>query len=264
MSNRALDSNNALEAALGRAADRPRFLTGPAPDADAGRAAMNFAAIEAELDAPPAPRLARVLRAVGVPDRTVPLITATPGLRRSWLISVVVAILFAVNAATTSTAEGVERITAFLTVAPLVPLLGVALAFGPGVDPTHDTAVAAPIDGFRLFLIRSVTVLSASSLLLLAGAGLVPAGGAYRFAWLLPALAVTTVTLALATRLDPRVAAGIVAVGWLFVMLVANNRADATGAFGAGLQVTSLVVAAVGAAVFVQQRRRLDVVSSEP
>ena len=258
-------TTNALEAALERAAERPRFLAGPGvttPDAD--RAGLNLAAIEAELDAPPAPRLARVLRSFGVPDRTVPLITATPGLRRSWLISVVVALLFAINAASTSTAEGVERITAFLTVAPLVPLLGVALAFGPGVDPTHDTAIAAPIDGFRLFLIRSITVLSASSLLLIGGAALVPDGGAYRFAWLLPALAVTTSTLAPATRFDPRVSAGAVAIGWLFAMLIATNNADAAGAFGAGLQLTSLAVAVVGAAVFVRRRRRLDLVTAEP
>lgn len=257
-------SDNALEAALGRAADRPRFLAGSASTDDVGRAAANLRAIEAELDAPPAPRLARALRAIGVPDGTVPLITATPGLRRSWLISVVVALLFAVNAASSSTADGVERITAFLTVAPLVPLLGVALAFGPGVDPTHDTAIAAPIDGFRLFLIRAITVLTASSLLLLAAAALVPAGGAYRFAWLLPALAVTTVTLALATRFDPRVAAGAAAIGWLFVMLVATSRTDTAGAYGAGLQVSSLIVAVVGAAVFVHRRRRLDLVTDAP
>lgn len=258
-------SPNTLEAAFERASERPRFLAGPdAPPADTRRSELNFAAIEAELDAPPAPRLARVLRALGVPDRTVPLITATPGLRRSWLVSVLVALLFAINAAASSTADGVERITAFLTVAPLVPLLGVALAFGPGVDPTHDTAVAAPIDGFRLFLIRSVTVLAASTLLLIGGAALVPDGGAYRFAWLLPALAVTTATLALATRFDPRVAAGGVAVAWLLAMLIATNRAGAEGAFGPGLQVASLVIALVGATVFVQRRRRLDLVTAEP
>lgn len=257
-------SDNALEAALERAAERPRFLAGEGPAPDSVRVAMNFSAIESELDAPPAPRLARALRALGVPDRTIPLVTATPGLRRSWLISVVIAMLFALNAASTSSADGVDRITTFLTVAPLVPLLGVALAFGPGVDPTHDTAIAAPIDGFRLFLIRSLTVLSASSVLLLLTAGLVPDGGPYRLAWLLPSLAVTTVTLALATRFDTRLAAGGVAIGWLIAMLVATSRAEPAEAYGTTLQISSSLVALVGAIVFLQRRRRLDVITDAP
>ncbi len=47
----------ALEAALARAAERPRFLADAAPPVDAGRLAANFAGIEAELDAP-RPRVA--------------------------------------------------------------------------------------------------------------------------------------------------------------------------------------------------------------
>lgn len=260
-----MSEHNALEAALGRAAERPRFLAGAeaaaGPGPDLHRVAANFAAIEAELDAPRPPRLARILRLLGVGDTTIPLVTATPALRRSWIIAVVVAVLFALNAAASSSASGAEGILAFLTVAPLVPLLGVALAFGPGVDPTHDVAVAAPVDGFRLFLIRAMTVVGASCVFLLLTSWAVPTGGWYRVAWLIPALAVTMVTLAFSTRFDPRIAAGGVAIAWLTIVLVLTNQADAAAAFGLITQLISFAVAAIGFVMFAHHRRRLDTIS---
>lgn len=259
-----MSTENPLEAALGRAGARPRFLAGPdatGPGPDLHRVSANFAAIEAELDAPRPSRLARVLRRVGVADTTVPLITATPALRRSWIVAVLLAVLFALNAASSSTGDGADRIVGFLTIAPLVPLLGVALAFGPGVDPTHDVSVAAPVDGFRLFLIRAVTVVTTSCVVLSLVAWTVPEGGWYRIAWLLPALAVTALTLALSTRFDPRVAAGVVAAGWLSIVLVTSNQADAAATFGPVMQLTSAAVAVIGLVLFAHYRRRLDTLS---
>lgn len=258
------DPINPLEAALGRAAERPRFLAGAdaaGPGHDLHRVAANFAAIESELDAPRPPRLARFLRRFGVADTTIPLITATPALRRSWIIAVIVAVLFALNAATSSTQSGADSIVTFLVVAPLVPLLGVALAFGPGVDPTHDVTVAAPIDGFRLFLIRAITVVVASCGVLFVTSWLVPTGGWFRIAWLLPAFAVTAVTLAVSTRFDPRVAAGGVAIAWLLIVLFANGQGSVATTFGPAMQTGSFLIAGTAMAVFARDRRRLDTMS---
>ena len=253
-----------LETALGRAADRPRFLAGGAPEHDvsAARLDANFAAIEAELDAPAPSPLARLLRRLGVGEGTVPLVTATPALRRSFVVAVLLAVLFAVSAANSSTsADGVDRIVVFLTMAPLVPLAGVALAFGPRVDPTHEVALAAPIDTFRLFLIRATTVVAASSLVLLLASALVPAGGPHRVAWLLPSLATTATTMALSTRFDPRIAAGAVAAAWLLIVTVSVSAAAAAATFGPTMQVVSLFTTAIGAVAFARRRRRLDTVS---
>jgi len=253
-----------LEAVLTRAGRRPRFLAGRDQTNQPERTELNFAAIEAELDAPRPSRLARLLARLGVDDRTIPLITATPALRFSWLGSVSLAILFAVNAANTSNAVDIDRITAFLTIAPLIPLLGVAMAFGPSVDPTHETAVAAPIDGFRLFLVRGLTVVTASSAIMLVGSAFVRSGGYYRLAWLLPALAVTSLSLALSTRFDPRVAAGAVASGWLILVMALTNATDTAGAFGATVQIGSAAVAIAGAVAFGRRRRGLDHLSVHP
>jgi hypothetical protein len=144
---------------------------------------------------------------------------------------------------------------------PPAPLAGVALAFGPKVDPTHEVALAAPIDGFRLFLVRALTVVGASTLVLLLASLLVPTGGAHRVAWLLPSLAATSVTMALATRFDPRLAAGGVAVAWIAVVTISVAAVDAAATFGPTMQVLSLFATAAGAVGFTRRRRRLDAIS---
>lgn len=250
-----------FDAAMARATERPRLLAGAEPVADPARLAANLAAVEAELDAPAPSPLARILLRFGVGEGTVPLVTATPALRRSWIIAVLVAVLFALSAAGNNTGDGVERIVVFLTLAPLIPLAGVALAFGPAVDPTHDVAVAAPIDGFRLFLVRAMTVVGASTVVLLVVSMLVPAGGTHRVAWLLPALATTSLTMALATRFDARLAAATVAAAWLVIVTVAVGASDAAAAFGPTMQVLSMFVTAAAGVGLFQRRRRLDLVS---
>jgi len=251
-----------FDTAMMRAAGRPRFLAGSnTADPPPERLAANFAVVEAEIDAPDPRLLARLLLRFGVSEGTVPLVTATPALRRSWVAAVVVAVLFALSAASSNTGEGVDRIVIFLTMAPLIPLIGVALAFGPRVDPTHEVALAAPIDGFRLFLIRALTVVGASTVALLIVSLLVPSGGTHRVAWLLPALAVTTITMALSTRFDPRVAAATVAAAWLVIVTVAVSATDAAAAFGPTMQVLSMLVGGAGAVGLVRRRRRLDVMS---
>lgn len=251
-----------LETALGSACDHPRLLAGYSDTTvDADRLASNFAAIEAELDSPPPGFLARLLKQFGVQDRTIPLVTATPALRRSWIISVVVALLFAINAASSSAGSGADRIVVFLTIAPLVPLLGVALAFGPAVDPTHEVAIAAPMDGFRLFLVRAITVFTASTAMLLLGSLMVPSGGLSRIGWLLPALATTAITMAVSTRLDPRVAAGGVGSLWIVLVVIVSQAADPSAMFGPFTQVASALVTIAGLMAFARERRHLDQLS---
>ena len=251
-----------LETALVRAGQRPRFMAGDT-SMDPHRLVANRIAVEVELDASRPTRLARLLARVGVAEGTIPLITATPALRRSWLAAIVVALLFAVSAASNSTAEGAERIVTFLTIAPLVPLLGVALAFGRGVDPTHELVLAAPMDAFRVFLVRAATVMSTSTVILLIVSLLVPDGGAARVAWLLPALAATAVTTALATRFEPRLAAGVVAAAWVSIVVVVSQATDPAAMFGPATQLVCLALAVAGGVVFHRRRLRIDTIAVE-
>lgn len=249
-----------LTSALELASATPeRFVGHAAVEPD--RLVENRFVIDALLDAPAPSRLERVLRRVGVADLTVPLVTATPALRRGWLAAVGVASLFALSAARNSTAEGFDRLQLFLAVAPLVPLLGVALAFGPSSDPAHETVVAAPVDAFRVFVIRATTVLAASIVAMAVVTVLLPGEGVARVAWLLPALAVTSAASALSTRLDTRVASAVVAAVWLAFVVVVTSASSAEATFGAGVQWTSALITAVGVAIVVTRRRSFDVLA---
>ncbi len=249
-----------LTTALEAAAANPDRFAGDAV-VDRSRLVENRFVIDALLDAPAPSRLERVLRRFGVADLTVPLVTATPALRRGWLAAVGVASLFALSAARNSTADGFDRLQLFLAVAPLVPLLGVALAFGPRSDPAHETVVAAPVDAFRVFVIRATTVLVASIVAMALVTLLLPGEGVARIAWLLPALAVTSAASALATRLDTRIASAVVASLWLVFVVVVTSASGAEATFGAEVQWVSALVSALGIAVVVTQRRRFDVLA---
>ena len=81
--------------------------------------------LDAELDAPRPGLLESLLLRLGVRDHTARLLAATPALRRSWLgaVSAVLLLTVAVTAG--------RRPTLFLALAPLLPLAGVALSYGP-------------------------------------------------------------------------------------------------------------------------------------
>lgn len=255
---------NDLERQLAIGNQRPQLVaaTPAASESEQARLNENLLLVTTELDAPRESRLARLLRRMGVPDLTVPLVTATPALRRSWFSAVAIAVLFALTTASNNTGVGVDRIAVFLTLAPLVPLLGVALAFGKGVDPTHDLVVAAPRDTFSVFLIRSVTVLVASATVLLLTSAVLPAGGFYRVAWLMPAVAVTAIALALSAYFSPRRVALIVGLTWLLTVIIVSGAASVGTMFGPGTQIAAAAVA-VGAGWFVySQRDRFEAVEA--
>ncbi|HEU5241489.1 MAG TPA: hypothetical protein VFU25_05705, partial [Ornithinibacter sp.] len=139
------------------------------------------------------PWFERVLVRCGVGEDTARLLAATPSLSVPWLGSVAAAAVLAALVADSSH----RTLFAFLTVAPMLPVAGVAAAYGRDADPAHEIAVASPYSMLRLMLLRALTVVVATiGLTLLAGLLLVDEGAAAA-AWLLPAAALTTATLLL-------------------------------------------------------------------
>ncbi|MFJ4437170.1 zf-HC2 domain-containing protein [Streptomyces sp. NPDC088923] len=106
--------------------------------------------------------------------------------------------------------------------APLLPLAGVALAYGPGADPAHEIALASPRGGLRLFLLRAAVVCAVSVPLLATAGALLPRvpEGPGAAAWLLPALALTLVALGAGPVLGPGGAAAAAAAGWGAALLL--------------------------------------------
>jgi hypothetical protein len=222
----------------------------PAPALEAG-----WDRIVAELDARPPGLVERSLVRAGVPDHVARLLAATPSLRTSWLGAVAIALAFAVLAART----GDPGTLLFLIVAPLVPLTGVAVAFGPGVDPTYEIGLAAPMRTANLLLIRALAVLASSTALAGLAALLLPVLNWTAAAWLVPSLALTAATLALASAMRPLVAAGAVAATWVALAVLWEAVAEEPlAAFHVAGQTALLLVAAVGAVVFARRRQSFE------
>ncbi|MEU8468621.1 zf-HC2 domain-containing protein [Streptomyces sp. NPDC029006] len=155
------------------------------------------------------------------PSRFLRLLWAAgPAVRGAWLPAVVAV---AVGALVLSYGAGYPGARALLlAVAPLVPVAGVALSYGPHADPLHEVAAATPGGGLRLALTRTVAVLAVSLPLLTLAGLLLPASGApAAAAWLLPGLALALATLALASFTGCRTAAGVTGGGWLLAVLAA-------------------------------------------
>ena len=130
---------------------------------------------------------------LGVPEHLARLLGATPALRASWLLGCALVLAFAAWAAT----RRADGLVVFLMLAPLLPVAGVAAAFGPDVDPSYEIGLAAPMRSFGLLLLRALAVLVTTTVMAgiaaLALPGLQPSAAA----WLLPSLGLTLASIAL-------------------------------------------------------------------
>jgi len=224
--------------------------------ADTGRQERIWAGVRAAIDRPREGLSERALIVIGVRSDTARLLATTPTLRGSWLAAVAATLAFAVIASRTIGGGPLP----FLAVAPLVPLAGVAATFGKPADPAWELGLSTPTGGFTLMLIRSTAVLAVSVLLAGLAAMALPGAGWNAVAWLLPALALTVLSLAAAsTRLSTTTAAGLVAGGWLALVAVADELSDRPLAvFGPGAQLAFAAIAVVATLIVLSRHTSFE------
>ncbi|WP_249998968.1 hypothetical protein [Actinoplanes sp. M2I2] len=203
-----------VDAHLGSCARCRAVLAGAT---DAAPARRGWERLEDELHAPQPGRVERALGRAGMSEHTARLLMATRTLSRPWLLSAAVMLLLTVLVAQASESSSMPLL--FLAVAPLLPLLGVAFSFGPGVDPTYELTLVAPISTFRLLLLRTAAVTATTTALSLVATVAVPGAGLVAIGWLLPSLALITLSLVLMSRLDSVVAAAVPALLWVGVLV---------------------------------------------
>lgn len=196
---------------------------------------------------------ARLARRLGVPEPTSLLLAATASLRTAWISSAFVALGFAVAAVYWS---GGGALAPFLLVAPLIPVLGVAAAYGPHEDPLESLIVTVPYGRTRLILLRTLGVL-VSVLPFAIGAGFfVPGPPWLAVAWLGPALALVPVMMALSSFVGPRVGAAAVAIAWCGVVLPSVRVVAPTWPVEANQQLVYAALAGLSLVVlFVRSRQ---------
>jgi hypothetical protein len=177
----------------------------------------------AEVEVPRAGRVERLLARCGLTGADALVLCSAMALRLEWLAAVIMVLSFAVVATLLGPDGGVAL---FLAVAPLVPVAGVAAAYGPTVDTLYELELAAPYAMLRLVLLRTATVLTTSVPVTVVAGLLLPAPRLVAVEWLLPAAGFVAVVLAASIWVEPLVAAGGVAVGWLTIVTVAARLDD--------------------------------------
>lgn len=246
---------SSLEAHL-VACDRCRAAVGAA--SDPARLVEGWLGVADRIDRPRPTLAERVLGRL-LPHHVARVVAATPALRLAWLAAVA-----AVTAAVVAAARQVGADAPFLMLAPVVPLAGVAVTFGPTPDPAGEVALASPLHGAGLVLWRTAAVLVTSLLVLLPGSLALPGMELHDVGWVLPALALTLAAVALSTWVPPFTATAVAGVAWALTLEVAAlgggiERSLTSGAlFGPPGQASFALLAVLAGAVLAVRHPRLS------
>jgi len=180
---------------------------------------------------------ARLLRSPGLARALV----TTPSLLLPWLIAS--AVVLAIGALTQA---GAGQPLVWL-IAPAAAAVGIAYAYGPGVDPAWELSASMAVSDRMVLLTRAVAVFAVNAVLGVAAsaasaAALGPRASAdtaqLTFAWLLPMAAVCGLTLAVAVAARSAGAgAGAGVAAWIIVVLMRGAVGDGIGVGGGGLAV---------------------------
>ena len=223
--------------------------------ADHARLTQIWDGIEERLDAPRRGPVEAGLVRLRVPEHVARLLGATHALRLSWLLACALVLAFAVLAAS----RREEGIVMFLIFAPLLPLAGIAAAYGPDVDPAYEVGLAAPMRSFGLLLVRALAVLVTTTAMATVAALALPGLHWSAAAWLLPSLGLTLASLALAARMSATAACGVLALAWVLTVVtgwrVSEEPLLVAGPAG---QIACGLLAVVAALVLVHDTDRFE------
>ncbi len=207
--------------------------------------------IRDELELPRESRTQKVLRRLGLTDADALLLVSAPAMRAAWVNALGLVLAF-VGAAVFFQESRV--ILAFLIVAPLVPMLGVALTYRTDGEGIFEQEAATPYSPVRLVLLRTIAVLAATAPLVVAAGLLLPADLA--LAWLVPALGFTAVLLAASTWIDAVVAAAALTLAWTAAVLSSYVQGSAQTVYEPLALFAYSVVGCAALVVFVHRLRR--------
>lgn len=153
---------------------------------------------------------ARLFRSPGLGRALV----TTPSLLLPWLISTVV--VFGVGALVRL---GPGQPAVWL-VAPAAAAVGIAFAYGPGIDPAWELLTSCAVSDRIVLLTRAVTVFALNAVLGLLASAVSGAVAALTFGWLLPMTAVSALALAVAVAARSAiVGAGAGVAAWVITVL---------------------------------------------
>lgn len=181
-----------------------------APQVDPAPVREVWARVRDEVELPAPGRLERLALGLGLSPRDALLVGAAPRARGAWTLALLSCVVFAVLAGSGDPRSSLT----FLVLAPLIPVVAVALSYGQDADPLWETTLSTPYSPLRLLLLRSAgTILTAVPVVVVASVFL-PGPLWFSTGWLVPGLACTAVTLALSTWIRVPTAAAATGLTW--------------------------------------------------
>ncbi len=202
----------------------------------------------AEVSAGRSGRVERALTRLGLGAGDAVVVGAAPVLRVAWAAGLA-AVLGFILVASLLGHDGGQAL--FLALAPLLPVAGVAAAYGRSVDPSYELGLAAPYRLIRLVLLRSVAVLLAAVPITVAAGVLLPFDGGTGVLWVLPALAFTLLVLGAGSWVDPWAAAVAVGTAWVVAVAVSARLGDVLAVVAPSALVGYVVLMVAGVLVLV-------------
>ena len=152
----------------------------------------------------------RLLRSPGLARALV----TTPSLLLGWVIATAVVLIAGAGFTLGTGQPWVDLL------APAVAAVGIAYAYGPGIDPSWELSQSMAVGDRMVLLVRALTVFGLNAALGLAASAASGAAAAVTFGWLVPMTAVCALALAAATvtrSANVGVAAGL--AGWVITIL---------------------------------------------
>jgi hypothetical protein len=194
---------------------------------------------------------ARLLRSPGLARA----LFTTPSLLLPWLIST--GVVFGVGALVRL---GPGQPLVWL-VAPAAAAVGIAFAYGPGIDPAWELSSSCAVSDRIVLLTRAVAVFALNAVLGLLASAASGAAAALTFGWLLPMTAVCALALAVAVAAkSATVGAGAGVAAWVITVLAGETSsghltASVTSA-NAYLPYLAVAVCCVGFATYAIRPQR--------
>jgi hypothetical protein len=166
----------------------------------------------------------------------------TPSLVLSWILAS--AMILAVGVIFTRL-SGIPWVA---LLAPAIAAIGIAYAYGPGVDPAWELSTTMVISDRMVFLARALAVFGVNAVLGLVASLVSAQALAVTFMWLVPMTAVSALALAAATwTRNAQVGVGASLLAWAVIVLGASRGMNNPGA--AVSEPALLPVYAIGTAV---------------
>jgi hypothetical protein len=163
-------------------------------------------------------------------ERTAARLLRSPGLARALLTTPSLLVPWLVSTVVVFGAGALLRLgpgqPAVWLLAPAIAAVGIAYAYGPGIDPAWELCYSMPVSERMVLLVRAVTVFALNATLGLAASAVSGAVASLTFGWLLPMTAICGLTLAVAVAArSANVGAATGVAAWVITVL-ANRTAS--------------------------------------